>query len=162
TYRVASALGWHKGAVFLATALVGLSACDAATTSGVSFALGYSAFLVPPWLFLAAVWWLNIRVWSEDEQEHREFVYVALGLFAFAFLSGILPTAVILRPPLHPSLFAVPVMLTAMACVLTAHHLSGFEKDPRRVVMMRFGGFVLSALAFALALARPPGASPLY
>src|SRR5262249_34139572 len=115
TYRVASALGWHKGAGFLATALVGLSAGDAATTSGVAFALGYSAFLVPPWLFLAAVWWLNIRVWSEDEQEHREFVYVALGLFAFAFLSGILRTAVILRPPLHPSLFAVPVMLTAMA-----------------------------------------------
>src|SRR5262249_22270472 len=129
---------------------------------GVSFAWGYSAFLIPPWLFLGAVWWLDTRVWSEDDRDHRDFVYAALGLLTFAFLSGLVRTAVVLRPPLHPSLFGLPVMLTAIACVLTAHHLAGFEKDPRRVAMMRFGGLMLSALAFALALARPPGPSPLY
>lgn len=162
TRLVARALAWRSGATFLAVALVALSACDAATAQGVSYAWGVSAFLIPPWLFLASVWWLNTRYQAESDEEHREFAYFSLGLLTFAFLSGLLRTAAVMKPGLHPCLFAVPVMLTAIAFVHTAYHQARYEKDRRRILLMRFGGLILSALAFSLALSRPPGLSSLY
>ncbi|WP_074317585.1 tetratricopeptide repeat protein [Singulisphaera sp. GP187] len=162
TRMVARALDWRSGATFLAVALVALSACDAATARGVSYAWGVSAFLIPPWIFLASVGWLNTRYQAESDDEHRDFAYFSLGLLTFAFLSGLLRTAAAIKPELHPCLFAVPVMLTAIAFVHTAYHQVRYEKDRRRILLMRFGGLILSALAFALALSRPPGLSALY
>lgn len=162
TRLVARALDWRSGATFLAVALVALSACDAATARGVTYVWGVSAFLIPPWLFLGSVWWLNTRYLAESDDEHRDFAYFSLGLLTFAFLSGLLRTAAVMQPALHPCLFAVPVMLTAIAFVHTAFHQVRFEKDRRRILLMRFGGLILSALAFALALSRPPGLSALY
>ena len=53
-------------------------------------------------------------------------------------------------------------MLTAIAGVSTARAIEPIEKDRRLVLLFRQGGLALSALAFALALARPPGPSALF
>lgn len=159
TRRVARALGWEHGATWLASALVVLSASDVATARGVPWSWGVAAFLVPPWFYLGAVWWLNIRDQAESEAETQEFTYSALGLLTFAYLSGLIRAAAVLGSALPRFLFAGPVMLTAIALVLTAHHLGRFEKDPRRIQLLRFGGYLLSALAFAIVLTQPPGPS---
>lgn len=162
TRSVARALDWRSGSNYLAFALVALSACDAAMAQGVSYAWGVTSFLIPPWLFLGSVWWLNTRYQAESDDEHLDFTYFSLGLLTFAFLSGLLRTAAVMKPSLHPCLFAVPLMLTAISIVHTAYSQARVEKDRRRILLMRFGGLILSALAFSLALSRPPEVSALY
>src|SRR5262249_26478026 len=98
---------------------------------------------------------------AEPTEELRETTYFALGLLAFAFVSGLIRTGVFALE-LAPALYAVPVMLAGVACVHTARRLFRVDPDPRRESWLRSGGLVLSGLAFALALARPPGPSPLF
>ena len=76
----------------------------------------------------------------------------------FAFLSGLIRTG-IFSLQLIPTLYAVPVMVLAIACIFASSRLSRFDPDPRYAAWLRFGGLVLSGLAMALALARPPGSA---
>ena len=48
--------------------------------------------------------------------------------------------------------------MLAVACVHAAGRLHRFDPDPKHAAWMKFGGLVLSGLAFALSLARPEGA----
>ncbi|MDR3637438.1 MAG: tetratricopeptide repeat protein [Isosphaeraceae bacterium] len=158
---VTATLGLGRGGLFLAVALFALSAVNAVTARGTPFVWGFAGLLVPAWGYVAAVSWLNTRYRAETADQEREFTYVALILLSLAFLSGAIRTGVYVLRPVAPCLFAVPVMLLAMACVHTAHHLGRFEKDVRHPRLLRFGGTLLAILAFALALSRPPGASVL-
>lgn len=158
---VTATLGLRRGGLFLTLALFALSAFNALTSRGTPFPWGFASLVVPAGLYLAAVVWLNTRYQAETAEEQRDFAHFALALLTFALLSGVVRTGVSVLRPVAPCLFAVPAMLLAIACVHTAHHLRRFEKDPRQALILRFGGVVLAALAFALALSRPPTPSPL-
>src|SRR5262249_4892624 len=88
-----------------------------------------------------------------------EVTATALALFAFALLTVVLRTGVFVLE-LAPAFYALPVMAAAVACVQTSRTLARFDPDPARADWLRLGGLALSALAFALALTRPPGLSP--
>ena len=75
-------------------------------------------------VFLAAVWALGARRWGETSKEHRDFVYMMLGLLGFALVACLVRTgAYALR--LDAPLYGLPVMLVAIACVHTARRLVG-------------------------------------
>jgi tetratricopeptide (TPR) repeat protein len=160
---VTSALTPARGARFLSAALFVLSAFNAAVAPGSPWpwSLQFAVFQAPAVVFLGATVWLTTRFQAEPTEDHRETTYFALGLLTFAFLTGLFRTGVF-GMELTPALYAVPVMLTGAACVHTARRLVRFDPDPRREAWMRFGGLVLSGLAFAMAMARPPGPAPLF
>ena len=161
---VVGALGFSSSGMFTA-AFFGLAAFNAGASRGMPFEAGFSVFLTPCAVFLGAVSWLNSRLkprsQSDAEPLGLDHAYLEFGLLAFAFLSGVLRTGgAVLQ--LGPTLYAIPAMLTAIAGVSTARAIEPIEKDRRLVLLFRQGGLSLSALAFALALARPPGPSALY
>ena len=142
-----------------------MAAFNAGASRGMPFAVGFPIFLIPSAIFLGAVSWLNARLRSKpgpsEEPTRLDFAYLEFGLLGFAFLAGVLRTgAVVLQLP--PALYAIPAMLLAIAGVSTARAIGPLEKDRRRPLMFQQGGLVFSALAFALALARPPGVSALF
>ena len=107
---------------------------------------GYAA---PGVVFLGAVWALGARRWGASSAEHRRFASLVLGLLGFAFLACLIRTGVYaLR--LESALYAVPVMLGALACVQAARRLAPYEPDVQRLAWIRFGGYILSGLAFAV------------
>jgi tetratricopeptide (TPR) repeat protein len=151
-----------RGVALFAPAFFVLSALNALITSGIEESLGRALFLLTAGVFLGAVWRLNTQLEASQNGNGTESVpYFTLGLLAYAFLFGTLRTGVFVLH-LHATLYALPVMFTAIACVHTAHYLPKFEKDVHRVHLLRFGGFVLAGAAFALALARPQIPSSLY
>jgi hypothetical protein len=154
-------LGLKRGAWVLSGFLFALSAFNAAAAPGMPLPWGwqFAVYLAPAGVFLAAVGWLNARYEASDLEAQAEVTYSALGLFAFAFLTGVVRTGVFVLH-LPPPLYAVPVMATAIALVQTSRSLGRFDADTAPAHWLGFGGLVLSALAFALALARPPVASP--
>ena len=157
------ALGIQRGAWALTAALYALSAFNAAAAPEVvwPFAWQFAVFLAPSAVFLAAVAWLTTWYKAATEDGQREVTYGALGLFAFAFLTGVARTGgFVLHLP--PALYAIPVMVTGVACVVTSLRASRFDPDPTRATWLRLGGLGVTALGFALALARPPDVSPLY
>ncbi|HZW33100.1 MAG TPA: hypothetical protein VFF52_20455, partial [Isosphaeraceae bacterium] len=148
---------------FLTVSLLLLSAGSAITARGAPTAWGwqFAAFQAPAVVFLGTVWALGVRRWGGSDEAHRQFATLVLGLLGFAFLACLIRTGVYaLR--LAPALYAGPVMLGAIASVRAARGLAPYETDVRRLAGIRFGGYVLSALAFALALAAPPASSPLF
>jgi tetratricopeptide (TPR) repeat protein len=160
---VCSALAIRGGGLFPLAFFI-LAAFDASAARGVPFEWGFSALVASAWIFLGAVWRLNVQLAKEETtQERLEFAYFSLGLLSYAFLffayrSGVFVLRLI---PQQPTLMAIPVILAAIACVITAYYLPALEKDTRRVHLLRLGGYALAALAFALALAHPPVRTPL-
>ena len=84
-----------------------------------------------------------------------------LGLLGFALVACLVRTGgYALR--LDAALYGLPVMLIAISCVHAARRLVPDEPDTQRLALLRLGGYALSGLAFALVLASPPVASPVY
>ncbi len=160
---VSGILAPRAGARFLTLALLLLSAFSAASASGtpVAWNAQFAAFQAPAAVFLLAVLALGMWRWGADEEEHLQFVYISLGLLGFAMSSSVIRTGVYALH-LEPPLYAVPVMLTAIALVNAARKLSDYKADPRHVGWLRLGGHALSGVAFALALSRPPIESTLF
>ena len=152
---VSGMLARRSGARFLTIALLLLSIGSAATTRGspVAWGLQFASFQLSPLVFLGSVWALGARQWGRSREEHREFAYMMLGLLGFALLSCLFRTgAYALR--LEPSLYALPLMLGAISLVLASRLLESDEPDTRRLALLRLGGYSLSGLAFAVALAQ--------
>ncbi|HEX3448957.1 MAG TPA: tetratricopeptide repeat protein, partial [Isosphaeraceae bacterium] len=160
---VSGMLAPAANARFLTAALLLLSLGTAATTRGSPTASGLqlASFELSPLVFLGAVWILGARRWGATSEQHREFVYMALGLLGFALVACLARTGgYALR--LDAALYALPAMLIAVSCVHAARRLDPDEPDKERLAFLRLGGYALSGLAFALVLARPPTASSVY
>ena len=154
---VAGMLVSRPQARFLTAALLLLSVGSVATARGVPVAWGwqFAAFQSPAVVFLGAVGLLGLRRWGDSDDDHRQFAILMLGLLGFAFLACTIRIgAYAMR--LEPALYAVPVMLGAIAAVNASRRLAPYDPDSRRLALIRFGGYVLSGLGFALALS-PPG-----
>jgi tetratricopeptide (TPR) repeat protein len=160
---VSGSLGVKRGAWPLSASLFALGAFNAVAAPGMSWPFSWQValFLAPSAVFLAAVTWLNTRFEADESSDRAAVSYAALGLFAFAFFTGVARTGVFVLH-LAPALYALPVMVAALATVQTSRTLGRFDPHTERANWARFGGIVLSGLAFALALARPPGVSPVY
>ncbi len=77
----------------------------------------FAAFQVPAVVFLGAVESLGLRRWGETDEEHRQFSILSLGLLGFAVVACMLRIgSYALQLP--PTLYAVPVMLGAVASVV--------------------------------------------
>jgi hypothetical protein len=156
-WRVVAALGLPRaGRATLIAALFAISMTNVAAAPEGRWPP--VVFLLPSLLFVAAVGRINSRAGNDGDPD---FTAIALGVLGFAFISATLRTGVLVLH-LAPALFAFPTMFAAIAAVHTSLHLARRAEDPQWVQGLRFGGIVLSGLAFALALARPPGPSPLY
>lgn len=148
---------------FLTTTLLLMSVGSVATARGspVPFGWQFAAFQAPAVVFLGAAWSLGRRRWGESDESDRRFTILALGLLGLAFLAC---TARIGAYALmvEPALYAVPVMLGAIAAVSLAQRLGPSGADGRQPAWIRFGGYVLSGLAFALAMTPPRVPSALF
>ena len=143
---VVGALGFAPRGRFAASYFA-LAAANAAAWPGMPFEWAFAAILAAAAIFLLAVGRLD-RTGGADAE---------FGLLGFAFAAGLFRTGALI---LHqaPALYAIPAMAGAIAAVAMAGPGGG---DRRRAAILRQGGLTLSALAFALALARPPVASAL-
>ena len=159
---VAMSLRLPKGSGFLTFALFVLSIFNAGATQGSPWpwSLQFTILLTPALIFLASVVWITTGFQAGSFEDRNETTYFALALLAFAFLTGLVRTGVFALE-LIPTFYAIPVMLTAVACVRTSRAMPLFDPDPQRIAWMRFAGLVVSGLGFALALARPPEPSAL-
>jgi len=153
---VSGMLAPRSGARFLTIALLLLSVGSAATTRGspIAWSLQFASFQLSPLVFLVSIWALGARRWGSSSQGHLDFAYLMLGLLGFALVSCLFRTGgYALR--LEPSLYALPLMVGAISCILAPYGLAPYEPDRQRLALMRLGGYALSGLAFALALAGP-------
>ena len=159
---VAISLRLPKGKGFLTVALFALSVFNAGASQGSPWpwSLQFTIFLAPALIFLASVVWITTGFQAGSFKDRHETTYFALALLAFAFLTGLVRTGVFALE-LIPTFYAIPAMLTAVACVRTSRAMALFDPDPQRIAWMRFAGLLVSGLAFALALARPPEPSAL-
>jgi len=157
---VSTALRLPRGGGVFPTALFTLSAFNAASAPGLPWPWSwqFAVFLSPAFVFLGSAAWVTTRPPVDPQDDPREPTYFALGLLAFAFVTCVVRTGVFALE-LVPTLYAVPVMVAAVACVQNAARLPRFDPDPRRAAWLKFAGLVLSALALSLALARPPGSA---
>jgi tetratricopeptide (TPR) repeat protein len=158
---VSGMLAPRPGARFLTATLLLLSIGSAATASGTAVAWNwqFAAFQAPALIFLSAVWAVGIRRWGSSDEEHRDFAYMIIGLLGFALVACVVRTgAYALR--LDPQLYAVPLMVVAIAIIHAARRLVPYGPDAQHLAWLRFGAYVLSGLAFAVALGRPPVPAP--
>jgi tetratricopeptide (TPR) repeat protein len=142
---------------FLTIALLLLSTGSAATAPGAPVPWGwqFAAFQAPAVVFLGAVWALGARRWGASPEAYRQFATLVLGLLGFAGLACLIRIGVHVLH-LEPASYAGPVMLAAIAVVHSVRRLAPVEPDARRLALIELGGYVLSGLAFALALSSPP------
>lgn len=161
---VGGSLGVSRSPWALATVFLALSALNATSGPGNGWPRVWqvSLFLGPAVIFLAAVRWINgsYADWAAASKDPAasEIVFGALGLFAFAFGTGVARTGGFVLQ-LAPALFALPAMVGALATMDTARSVRKFEIAPSLPGRLRYLGVVLSILAFGLALARSPGPS---
>ncbi len=160
---VARSLGLGRPAGVLSAGLFAMGALSAAVAPGSHWpwSAQLALYLAGAAVFLGSVAWLTTGARDSARGDPVEATCCLLGPLAFAFSVGSIRTGVFLMD-LIPTLHAIPVMAAAIACVLTAEWLDRFEPGARRNHWARFAGIVLSGLAMALALARPPGLAPLY
>jgi hypothetical protein len=158
--RIPAAL-YPRGTSLFPAAFFILGLLNAATSRGMLLGWGYAALVISGLVFAGAVWRLNTRRRSEAEADQRSFAGFALGLLAYGFLFGMLRTALWVLPPV-PTLYALPVMLAAIAAAHTAHHFPRLDGRERDAALLRWVAHLLAGAAFALALARPPEPSALY
>ena len=149
---------------FLTAALLLLSVGSATTARGspLAWELQFASFQLSPLVFLAAVWALGARRWGETSKEHREFVYMMLGLLGFALV------ACLVRTGGYALRLDGPALRTAGHAgrdrVRARGAAARWPMSPTPSASPCFGSEVmaLSGLAFALVLASPPVASPVY
>ncbi|MFO0957930.1 MAG: tetratricopeptide repeat protein [Isosphaeraceae bacterium] len=128
--------------------MLAIGLIDATTPRPSPMAWGYPAILLASAVFLASVEWLR-RI--------RERLPVeALGLLAFAFAWAVVRIGGTVGS-FPAALYAVPAMLAGIGAVRIVSGLRGKAESA-----VRFAGLVMAGLAFAIALARPPGASALF
>ena len=123
---VSGMLAPPAGARFLTASLLLLSVGSATTarSSPMAWEVQFASFQLSPLVFLGAVWALGARRWGDTSKEHRDFVYMMLGLLGFALVACLVRTgAYALR--LDAPLYGLPVMLVAISCVHTARRLVG-------------------------------------
>ena len=160
---VSGMLAAPAGARFLTASLLLLSVGSAASarSSPMAWEVQFASFQLSPVVFLGAAWALGARRWGATNDEHRDFVIMMLGLLGFALAACLARTGgYALR--LDAPLYGLPVMLIAISCVHTARRLVDYEPDAQRLALMRFGGYGLSGLAFALVLASPTFTSAVF
>jgi tetratricopeptide (TPR) repeat protein len=153
---VSGMLAPRAGARFLTAMLLLLSIGSAATSSTTTVAWDwqFASFQLPALVFLGAVWAVGAGRWGTSDDEHRQFAYMVLGLFGFALVACLVRTggyALRLAPPFY----GVPLIVIAIAIIHAARRLAPYERDAQHLAWLRFGGYALSGVAFALALARP-------
>ncbi len=154
---------YPRDAWLLTLPLIVISVFNATMARGVAgpWAWQFAAFQTPAIAFLAAVWGLRFRTGESAAGANRQFGNLFLGVLGFALVTSLIRTGAYALE-LVPTLYGVPLALTAMAYVHGARWISAYEPGPRLVALLRLGGFALAALAFALALARPLAPSPLF
>ncbi len=150
---VAVALKLPRGADFLSLMVFSISAFNAAASPDSPWPITgqFAVFVVPAFLLFGSEVWLTTRFQEGEFEERRETTYGVLFLLTFAFLSGLIRSGVFMLA-VAPTLYAVPAMMLAVACVHAAGRLHRFDPDPKHAAWMKFGGLTLSGLAFALAL----------
>ncbi len=160
---VATSLRLPRGSGFLSVSLFGLSLFNAGAShaSPWPWPLQFAVFLAPAFVYLASVVWVTTGFQAGSFDDRRETTYFALALLTFAFLTGLVRTG-IFAIELAPTLYAVPVMLMAVAGVRTSRSMPLFDPDPQRIAWMKFAAIVVSGLGFTFALARPPEPSTLF
>ena len=114
------------------------------------------AFEAPAVVYLLSIGWLGLQMRDHRAKDFSGFFPLALGLLSFAMLASVLRIGGYeLR--LEPAYFAVPIMLAAGACMLLAGQLREIKEAPGGSFLgwLKLIGFTLTALGFALVLARP-------
>jgi tetratricopeptide (TPR) repeat protein len=146
----------------LTVPLIVMSVFNATMARGVVGPWGwqFAAFQTPALVFLAAVWGLKTRHPDPAAETNRQFGILFLGVLGFALVTSVIRTGTYALE-LLPTLYGVPLIVTALALVHGARWFAAYDPDPRQVALMRLGGYALAGLAFAAALARPLAPSPL-
>ncbi len=158
---VTRSLGWSGRGGFAAL-FFGLSAFNALAARPMPD-WGFTAFLGLAAGYLGSVWRVNARLADERDPPRKgaEFAYWTLGLLTYLFFYGSVRFGFYaLRLP--PPLYALPLMLAAIAAVRTGQALPRVDPDPRRSALLGYFGIVSACAAFALALAGPVAASKVY
>jgi hypothetical protein len=125
---------------------------------------GLAALLAPGFLYLGAVFRENRRYRSSAVPGGADARFLSLGVLTYAFLFGVLRSGHFVLH-LLPTLYALPAMLVGIAGVDAAAHCRNRANDSegtREAGVLLLTGQLLAALAFALALSRPPEPSPLF
>ncbi len=146
-------------------ALIALGLMTAMTPRGASFSWGFTGFIGTAVIFAVAVSRLNLRLRRrEEEEEDPSGPYFALGLLGFTYAWSIIRIGVFVLEIgwSDATLYALPVMLGALACFWSADGIKEIAASARSAALLKYGGFVLSALGFALALAKPSTYQALY
>ncbi len=145
-------------------ALIALGMASALTTRSASFAWGFGAMLAASAALAAACEWLAAWLASRgtgDTADEDDAPYFAFGLLVFFDVCVIVRIGGSVLGVL-PTLYALPAMLIALAAIRVAEGLRASGHPERPVALLRLAGYAFSALAFALAMARPEGRIPLY
>jgi hypothetical protein len=155
---VAKSLGLPYGAGFLATALFALSAFNAAIPPAPwwPWEWMFTAFLAPALVLLGATFRVTDLAEGEPSEERFEATYFALALLSFAFVTGLVRAGVFALD-LPATLYALPVMLAAVATARAGIRAPRFDPEPKHGRWLTFAALVLSGVGLALALAQPPG-----
>ncbi len=153
TRVVAGMLVPRASARFLTSALLLMSVGSVLTARGspVPWGWQFAAFQAPAVVLLGAVGALGLRRWGETDADHRQFTVLALGLLGFAAIACVVRVGSYAMR-LEPALYAGPVMVGAAALVALARRLTPDDLGARWIAGIRYAGYVLSALAFALTL----------
>ena len=162
-WMVCRALGLSGGRGTPAV-LIALGMVNALTPRSIAFPLGFAAMLVASGVFAASGEWLGsllARSRRPEGVDEDDAPYFAFGLMAFYYLCVVARIGgYVLGLP--PTLYALPAMLAAAAAVRVADGLKESGRVERSVALLRLAGYATSALAFALALARPMSHLPLF
>ncbi len=155
-------LGISGGRATPAT-LIAMGMVDALTPRSAPFAGVFAAILGVSGLFAASGEWLARWIGRRREVDPAaptDAPYFAFGLLAFSYLCAVgrLGGYVLGMPS---TLYALPTMLAAFAAVRVAEGLGAPGRSDRSAATLRLAGYGLSALAFALGMARPEASSAL-
>ncbi len=138
-------------------ALIAMGMVNALTPRSAGFSWAFSAMLGASAVFAVSGEWLAewlARKRSLDKADESDAPYFAIGLLAFYFACAIGRVGGYVLH-LTPTLFSLPAMLAAWAAVRVSEGLADAGHPQRPVALVRLSGYALSALAFALGMARP-------
>ena len=162
-WMVCRSLGMSGGRI-TPLALMALGMVNALTTRSIAMPMGLMLLIAASCVYAASAewlgWWLG-RNRAPDKSAESDAPYFAFGLLTFFFACAVGRIGGYLLG-LPPTLFALPTMLAAASAVRVADGLRAAGREGRPVAMLRLAGYSTSALAFALALAKPFGVNPLY
>ena len=145
-------------------ALIALGMANALTSRSAAFHWGLITLVGASSVLAAACEWLGawlVRQRAAGRTALDDAPYFAFGLLVFYDASAVVRIGgSVLGLP--PTLYALPAMLIAAAAVRVADGLKESGHPERPAALLRLAGYAVSALAFALALARPAGRHALF